>query len=85
MDTGDLKAKWMNEKMILTQGRLLVDGAKGRAYGMELRLFMMINGQATPSTTATATPGVTNVEVTGTATVDAGAEKLRRRRERRRL
>lgn len=83
VDTGDLNAKWMNEKMVLTQGRLLVDESKGRAYGMELRLFMMING--TPATTSTATSTVTPTATTevpeGTATSEVGnARKMRRRR-----
>jgi len=85
VDTGDAKAKWMNEKMILTQGRLLVNEASGRAYGMELRLFMMINGQSTSTTAPTQTATDTSVKVTGTATTHTTAEKKRRRANRRRL
>lgn len=56
VDTGDKGLAWLNEKMVLSQGRLLVEN--GRGYGMELRLFMMVNGVA-PEDEAPAVEDVT--------------------------
>ena len=44
VDTGEEGLDWLNTAMVLSQGRLLVED--GRAYGFELRLFMMVNGVA---------------------------------------
>jgi hypothetical protein len=41
VDTGDPDLKWLNYRLIFSQGRFLV--AKGKAYGFELRLFSPVN------------------------------------------
>jgi hypothetical protein len=41
VDTGDPELKWLNYRLIFSQGRFLVE--KGKAYGFELRLFSPVN------------------------------------------
>ncbi|KAA8894694.1 hypothetical protein FN846DRAFT_894855 [Sphaerosporella brunnea] len=41
VDTGDAALKWLNFRVIISQGRVLVD--KGKAYGIELRLWSPVN------------------------------------------
>jgi hypothetical protein len=41
VDTGDKKFRWLNSRIVLSQGRLLA--LKGQPYGIEYRLFTMVS------------------------------------------
>ena len=86
VDTGEAGLEWLNTAMVLSQGRLLVED--GRAYGFELRLFMMVNGvagsalEAEPETVVEAEVDAEEVEAS-VPTADASALVRRSRRARR--
>ncbi|KAI5803662.1 hypothetical protein EDC01DRAFT_464669 [Geopyxis carbonaria] len=66
-DTGDESLLWLNTRVVISQGRLLVEGAK--AYGFELRLWTLVNGEENPTVGETV-PGVAS------ASVDVAGVKL---------